>query len=245
MISIQGLTKHYGEGEAHTRVLDDVDLTIDEGEFVAIIGTSGSGKTTLLNVIGGLDHGWSGDVRVGDQDLARLNDADLARFRNRMMGFVFQQFNLLDHLSSLENVALPSYFQAGEHSVEPHARAATLLERVGLGDKLDVPPTKLSGGQKQRVAIARALFAQPSIMLCDEPTGSLDRKTGVTILDLFRQLNEDEGITLIMVTHEEHIARMSHRIIRLEDGVVVADMANTPVDADEEIVPAHADGEAE
>lgn len=235
MIHIDGLTKHYGSGGARTKVLDDVSLTIDAGEFVSIIGTSGSGKTTLLNIIGGLDSEWEGKVTLGDRQLANLDDAALARMRNETIGFVFQQFNLLDHLTALENVALPSFFSRGGES-DPSARARSMLERVGLGDKLDAPPTQLSGGQKQRVAIARALFSRPSLILCDEPTGSLDRKTGVTILELFQELNEQEQITLVMVTHEEHIARMSRRIIRLEDGRVVADLRNEPTDPGERII---------
>lgn len=238
MIAIDGLTKHYGSGEARTRVLDDVTLTIDAGEFVSIIGTSGSGKTTLLNIIGGLDSKFEGKVSLNGREVAGLSDAQLAHLRNETIGFVFQQFNLLDHLSALENVALPSFFGPGD-AAQAKRRATELLERVGLGDRLDAPPTQLSGGQKQRVAIARALFAQPAVILCDEPTGSLDRKTGVTILDLFADLNRDEGITLIMVTHEEHIARMSRRIIRLEDGVVVTDIENTPIDPTEHIIAPH------
>lgn len=226
MIAISNLTKHYGSGEARTKVLDDVSLTIEQGEFVSIIGTSGSGKTTLLNVIGGLDSVWEGDVSLAGRKLHGLGDSELAALRNELLGFVFQQFNLLDHLSALENVALPSFF--GKTTTDPAARAKELLVRVGLGDKLTARPTELSGGQKQRVAIARALFTSPSVILCDEPTGSLDRKTGLTIMALFRQLNEEDGITLVMVTHEEHIARMSGRIIRLEDGVVVEDVRNEP-----------------
>lgn len=236
MIAIEGLTKYYGVGEARTRVLDDVTLTIDAGEFVSIIGTSGSGKTTLLNIIGGLDSTFEGRVSLDGKQVGGLGDRELARLRNETIGFVFQQFNLLDHLSALENVALPSFF-GPSNAPAAHDRAAKLLQRVGLQDKLEATPTQLSGGQKQRIAIARALFAQPSVILCDEPTGSLDRKTGVTILDLFAKLNREENITLIMVTHEEHIARMSRRIIRLEDGVVVTDVKNTPIDPNQQILP--------
>lgn len=248
MIEIVGLTKYYGSDAARTRVLHDVNLTIGQGEFVSIIGTSGSGKTTLLNIIGGLDRGFSGSVKVHDIPLESLADRHLAALRNRAIGFVFQQFNLLDHLSSAENVRLPAFFRS-EHADDrfsrlgrsdadrddPETRAQKLLEQMGIADKADVPPTKLSGGQKQRVAIARALFCAPSLILCDEPTGSLDRKTGVTILELFRSLNRDHGITIVMVTHEEHIARMSERIIRLEDGVVVSDVPNEPVDPSTDI----------
>ncbi len=248
MIEIVGLKKYYGSDAARTCVLDDVTLTIEAGEFVSIIGTSGSGKTTLLNVIGGLDRDWTGSVSMHGIDVGALPEKDLAVLRNRTIGFVFQQFNLLDHLSALENVTLPSFFRpesvpaklksiaaAGDPRLDPATRGTELLGKMGLSDKLDVPPTRLSGGQKQRVAIARALFSSPSIILCDEPTGSLDRKTGVTILQLFRELNQNDGITMVMVTHEEHIARMSDRIIRLEDGVVVSDTRNDPVDPSLEI----------
>lgn len=222
MIEVSELSKHYGRGEARTAVLDDVTLTIDQGEFVAIVGTSGSGKTTLLNVIGGLDGEWDGSVKVEEHDLQKLDDSSLAEMRNSKLGFVFQQFNLLDHLTALENVLLPAFFGVnGTDTLQ--GRGVELLRRVGLGDKLDARPPQLSGGQKQRVAIARALLQQPRVILCDEPTGSLDRDTGIQVLDIFRKLNEEDGITIIMVTHEEHIAQMARRIIRLEDGRVVGD----------------------
>lgn len=229
-IEVEGLKKFYGKGDLRAQILSDVSFTIDAGEFVAIMGTSGSGKTTLLNVMGGLDSGFIGDVRVGPNALRSLDERSLAGLRNTSFGFVFQQFHLLDHLSSLENVALPDFFDAGHRTKEAaRARAKELLEKVGLGHKLSAKPTELSGGQKQRVAIARALFNDPEIIFCDEPTGSLDRNTGLQIMELFRELNEDRGITLIMVTHEEHIAQMARRILRLEDGVLVGDDINAPV----------------
>jgi len=241
MIQVESLQKHYGSGEARTRVLHDVNLTIDDGEFVAIIGTSGSGKTTLLNILGGLDGTYDGTVRVDGHELGALSERDLAELRNQHFGFVFQQFNLLDHLSSLENVVLPEYFKPGTSDVAAAIdRATELLGHVGLSEKLDAPPPKLSGGQKQRVAIARALFHAPSVILCDEPTGSLDRATGVQILEFFQKLNAEDDITLVMVTHEEHIARMSRRIIRLEDGEVVADEANEPIAPDDDLLTATA-----
>jgi putative ABC transport system ATP-binding protein len=231
-ISVENLSKHYGRGKARTLVLDHVDLSIDEGEFVSIVGTSGSGKTTLLNIMGGLDRDYEGDARVGEHRLSELGERQLAGLRNAEFGFVFQQFNLLDHLSARENVYLPEYFDRDGHD-QGQSRAVTLLERVGLGDKLDERPPRLSGGQKQRVAIARALFNSPSIIFCDEPTGSLDRKTGLQIMKVFQDLNRDEDMTLIVVTHEEHIARMARRIVRLEDGAIVADEPNEPVEPDE------------
>jgi len=209
-------------------VLRDVSMTIDEADFVCLIGTSGSGKTTLLNVIGGLDRDYDGSVEVDGNELGKLSEKEIARLRSETFGFVFQQFNLLDHLTSLENVALPSFF-ADDDREGAEERAFELLERVGLADKADARPPALSGGQKQRVAIARALFGEPRVLLCDEPTGSLDRVTGIEILNIFRELNDDD-ITLIMVTHEEHIARMSRRIIRFEDDVIESDDPNDPVE---------------
>ena len=210
-----------------------MSVSIEAGEFVAIIGTSGSGKTTLLNVIGGLDRDFTGNVSVNDQKVSGMAEAQLAKLRNTTIGFVFQQFNLLDHLTAAENVALPDFFSP---KVDRDAlkHAIGLLDSVGLADKADSNPTQLSGGQKQRVAIARSLFCDPALLLCDEPTGSLDRNTGVEILNIFRELN-DKGLTLVMVTHEEHIARMAHRIIRVEDGRIVSDRPNNPVDAAREL----------
>lgn len=231
-ISVENLSKKYGRADAETLVLDHVDLTIDEGEFVSIVGTSGSGKTTLLNILGGLDRDFDGHARVGDFQLAELGERELARLRNQEFGFVFQQFNLLDHLTALENVFLPEYFDRDGHE-GGEERAVRLLERVGLGDKVDEKPPRLSGGQKQRVAIARALYNNPSLIFCDEPTGSLDRKTGLQIMKAFQDLNREDDMTLIVVTHEEHIARMARRIIRLEDGAIVADEPNDPVQPDE------------
>jgi ABC-type lipoprotein export system ATPase subunit len=221
MIAIEGLTKTYGKGAGKHVALDNLTLDISEGEFVSIVGTSGSGKTTLLNVIGGLDRTWAGTVRVGEHKLGDLTDAELSAMRNQQVGYVFQHFNLLDHLTCLENVLLPSYF--GKYEGNPQKRALEVLERMELGHKVSERPTALSGGQKQRVAIARALFNEPRLILCDEPTGSLDRVTGVKILQLFQDLNEAEKITMIMVTHETHISEMANRVIRLEDGAIATD----------------------
>jgi putative ABC transport system ATP-binding protein len=234
-LQVTDLSKFFGRGKGRTRVLRDVSLSIRSGEFVAIVGTSGSGKTTLLNIMGGLDRTYEGKVRVGDKHLEEFSDQKLSALRNQRFGFVFQQFNLLDHLTTSENIALPSYFSAKDASqgTSPLQRAHQLLHRVSLGDKTEERPPQLSGGQKQRVAIARALFHQPSIIFCDEPTGSLDRKTGLQVMKIFQDLNREEQMTLIVVTHEEHIARMASRIIRLEDGVLVADEPNEPVEPDE------------
>ena len=227
-IRVSQLKKSYGPAHNRTPVLKDLSFTLDSGDFVAIMGTSGSGKTTLLNIMGGLDRGFEGQVHVGPHALDRMSERALAQLRNQRFGFVFQQFHLLDHLSALENVSLPDFFTHGAPR-EPQqvtARAASLLARVGLGDKLESRPTALSGGQKQRVAIARALLNSPAILFCDEPTGSLDRQTGLQILDLFEELNAQDGLTLIMVTHEEHIASRARRVLRLEDGALVSDEAS-------------------
>ena len=232
-IAVSNLEKYYGEGEARSRILHAVDLDIEAGEFVAIVGTSGSGKTTLLNIVGGLDRDYDGTVEVDGHDLAQMPESELAAMRNQTFGFVFQQFNILDHLTARENVALPGFFSRHQHKERDedlrYSDPVFLLERVGLGDKLDAYPNHLSGGQQQRVAIARALYGNPDHILCDEPTGNLDRSTGLQIMEVFQELNRDDEMTLVMVTHEEHIARMSRRIIRLEDGRIISDERNEPV----------------
>lgn len=221
MILTESVNKTYGTGAGTTRVLRDVSLSFSAGEFVSIVGTSGSGKTTFLNIIGGLDRSFTGKVEVAGHNFGQLTEKQLAALRNRQFGFVFQQFNLLDHITALENVAMPAFF-ADETISDPEGHALKLLERVGLKDKAEAKPGELSGGQKQRVAIARALFRGPRVLLCDEPTGSLDKTTGLQILELFKELNDD-GITVLMVTHEEHIAALTRRRVRFEDGAVVAD----------------------
>lgn len=245
MIRIRDLNKSYEDGHNPTPVLQDVNLEIEAGQFVSIVGTSGSGKTTLLNIIGGLDRDYSGEVSVDGRELQGLGEREMARLRNETFGFVFQQFNLLDHLTVEENVALPGFFSARDTSSgqrgqrgqsgqdEGAGSPEALLARVGLEEKIGEYPNRLSGGQQQRVAIARALYGRPRNMLCDEPTGNLDRRTGLQVMELFQTLNREEEITLIMVTHEEHIARMSDRIVRLEDGRVISDEANEPVEPSE------------
>jgi putative ABC transport system ATP-binding protein len=216
---VQNLEKRYG-AEA---VLRGVTLTVEEGELVSLIGRSGSGKSTLLHVLGGLDRRYTGSVEVLGRELASLDDRGLARFRNREVGFVFQAFNLLDHLTVRENVALPSYFADGAMAgvAESRARADEALERVGVRDKADARPGELSGGQKQRVAIARALYARPRLLLADEPTGNLDSETGAQIIELFRALNRDR-ITIVIVTHEERVSQAAARVLRVDDGRIVA-----------------------
>ncbi len=219
-ISLKGINKFYGTGQARQQVLFNVSLDVEKGELLSIVGTSGSGKSTLLNIIGGLDRDYEGTVRVRQQDYAGLSDSKLATLRNHTIGFVFQAFNLLDHLTVWENVALPAYFDR-RTSKELKARAEQVLDKVGLANKSDAKPSNLSGGQKQRVAIARALFNQPTILLCDEPTGNLDSKTGQQIIELFKGLNRKDGITLLLVTHERRVSDVAHRVLRIEDGRIV------------------------
>jgi len=227
LIQLREVNKTYSTGRVEAHVLRDVELEVGPGELVAIVGTSGSGKSTLLNVVGGLDRDYTGQALVTGQDLARLSDGQLSRFRNSKVGFVFQQFNLLEHLSCAENVALPAMFS--EVAVpDARERAVAALTRVGIPEKVDELPANLSGGQKQRVAIARALFNRPPLLLCDEPTGNLDSRTGQQIIDLFVSLNTDDGITLLIVTHEARVSTAAHRVVRLEDGRV-SDQPELPV----------------
>lgn len=219
LISLRGVNKWYGTGAGRQQILFAVDVEILEGELVSIVGTSGSGKSTLLNIVGGLDRQYQGTVEVLGRRYGKLSDRQLSKLRNQQIGFVFQAFNLLDHLTCWENVALPAFF--GKPRENPQKRAEAMLERVGLGKKIHAKPSNLSGGQKQRVAIARALFNEPKLLLCDEPTGNLDSKTGAQIIDMFSMLNSEEGITVLIVTHEIRVSRVADRHIRLEDGRVV------------------------
>lgn len=224
MISVQNVRKVYPTNPDYP-VLRGVSLGIRAGEFVSIIGTSGSGKSTLLNIIGGLDNHYDGMVSVDNLELKTLRDPDLSHFRNRKIGFVFQAFNLLNHLNCSENVRLPSYFMSNLSVEELNKRTQACLEAVGLTKKAHQKPLTLSGGERQRVAIARALFNEPKILLCDEPTGSLDSKTGDKILDLFESLNRESGITLIIVTHDIRVSERAGRLIRIEDGRIASDTA--------------------
>lgn len=227
MIELRGVRKRYRSGGVVNEVLRGVDLAVDDGELISLVGRSGSGKTTLLHAIGGLDRDYEGTVLVDGADLRKLGDTALSNYRNRTVGFVFQSFYLLPHLSCAENVALPSVFARHERQPgsEREARIAEVLEQVGLSDKIHALPSTLSGGQRQRVAIARALFNRPRLMLCDEPTGNLDRDMGESIMRLFEQLNRDEGITIIIVTHDPAIARSTRRTLVVRDGLV-ADAAS-------------------
>ena len=210
------LTKIYYMGGEELIALNKVNLKINQGEFVSILGPSGSGKSTLMNIIGCLDVPTSGSYDLSGQRVANLNEKELARIRNKEIGFIFQSFQLLPRLSTLQNVELPMIY-AGVPPLERRKRAIRILERVGLGDKLPNLPTQLSGGQQQRVAIARSVVTEPSILLADEPTGALDQKTGSEIMKLFSELNS-EGRTIIMITHDENIAKYGNRIFRIIDG---------------------------
>ncbi len=222
MIRARGVHKSYRTGKSELSVLRGVDLDVADGEFVALMGRSGSGKSTLLGILGGLDTDYRGDVQVGGQDLRKLKDAELSAYRNRAIGFVFQAFHLLDHLSCIDNVALPALFVrgAGASDVEARARAQALLERVGIPEKAQARPSTLSGGQKQRLAIARALFHRPALLIGDEPTGNLDSATAEGVLELFTGLCRDEKVTLVMVTHDPLLARKADRTIEIRDGLV-------------------------
>jgi len=224
MIRLRQVSKRYRGARAEEQALAHVDLEIAEGEHVALLGPSGSGKTSLLNIIGGLDRVYEGTVEVNTVDLAPLSDRALARLRARTIGFVFQHYGLLDHLTVTENVALPGAFEddAARSRFDADQRAMALLERVGIAHKAGALPPTLSGGQRQRVAIARALFNAPRLLLCDEPTGSLDTTASEGVIRLLETLNT-EGVTLLTVTHDPRVAASAKRVIRLEDGCVVED----------------------
>jgi len=221
LISISNLRKIYQMGEVEVRALDGVDLEIEAGEYVAIMGPSGSGKSTLMNLIGCLDTPTSGEYVLNGQRVSDLDDTELAEIRNHEIGFVFQTFNLLSRATALSNVELPLIY-ARISARERHRRAREALEKVGLGDRAKHQPNELSGGQRQRVALARALVNQPSILLADEPTGNLDSRTSAEMMELFNELNA-AGNTMVVVTHEEDIAAHARRVVRLLDGKIVVD----------------------
>jgi putative ABC transport system ATP-binding protein len=216
-----GLTRRYKMGDTQVDALRGVDLTVTRGEFVALVGPSGSGKSTVLNLVGGLDQPTSGQVWINGTELSASDERTLTRHRRQHVGFVFQSFNLLPRLTAKENVALPLMF-SGVPEKERLARAGELLERVGLGPRLAHRPTQLSGGEQQRVAIARALVGEPALLLADEPTGNLDSATGAEIMRLLKALNQERGLTLLVVTHDPEIAAFATRTVRLRDGKVDA-----------------------
>ena len=216
-----GLTRRYKMGDTQVDALRGVDLTVTRGEFVALVGPSGSGKSTVLNLVGGLDQPTSGQVWINGTELSASDERTLTRHRRQHVGFVFQSFNLLPRLTAKENVALPLMF-SGVPEKERLARAGELLERVGLGPRLTHRPTQLSGGEQQRVAIARALVGEPALLLADEPTGNLDSATGAEIMRLLKALNQERGLTLLVVTHDPEIAAFATRTVRLRDGKVDA-----------------------
>lgn len=234
-IELKNLYKTYYLGEIEVPALRGISLTVDRGEFVALMGASGSGKTTLMNILGCLDRPTSGEYWLDGEEVSRLSADDLALIRNHKLGFVFQNFNLLPRTSALDNVAMPLTYTA-EHlsDREVRLRVVDLLQRCGLGERLDHEPSQLSGGQQQRVAIARALVNHPPLLFADEPTGNMDSRTSDEVLQIIRQLNEEEGITIILVTHDENVARYAKRVIRIHDGIIVADTALLLVPAAEQ-----------
>ena len=223
LITVRDLTKVYRMGDVEVHALRGVGLTIREGEMVAIMGPSGSGKSTLMNIIGCLDQPSSGDYLLDGVNVGDLDDNELAAIRNQKIGFVFQQYMLLQRTTALRNVELPMLYGGKGGNRRDRARAA--LEAVGMGQRLDHKPNELSGGQQQRVAIARALVNEPRIIMADEPTGALDTRTGEEIMGIFQKLNREQGITVILVTHEHDVAQHAQRIISVRDGVVASDEA--------------------
>ena len=222
LIELRNVYKIYGEGlESEVRALDDVSLTIQRGEFTAVVGQSGSGKSTMMNVLGCLDIPTYGSYFLNGTDVSELTDKELSRIRNKEIGFIFQQYNLIQNLSVLENVELPLIYQ-GIDPIDRHEMAMDALERVGLAERFRHKPTEMSGGQQQRVAIARAIATRPPIIMADEPTGALDSRTGLEVLGFLRQLNR-EGSTIILITHDNGIAATARRIVRLADGKIIED----------------------
>jgi putative ABC transport system ATP-binding protein len=224
LIHLEGIRKSYFNGDIETPVLHGIDLTIQHGEFVAIMGQSGSGKSTLMNILGALDTPTSGQYALNGKEVSKLDDNALAKVRNETIGFVFQGFNLLKRMPLVDNVALPLLY-GGVSMTEARKRAAVKLEQTGLGKFLRRLPNQISGGQQQRVAIARALVCEPALILADEPTGNLDTTTSEEIMNLFTRLNAEQGMSILIVTHEPDVARYAKRLVRLKDGLVTYDGA--------------------
>jgi putative ABC transport system ATP-binding protein len=227
LLRVRDLVKTYQVGDAAVRALRGVTLDIDAGEFVAVVGPSGSGKSTFMHILGCLDRPTSGEYWLEDRDVSRLNDDDLSTIRNGQIGFVFQGFNLLARTSAVENVELPLLYGAAKVAAgERRRRALAALDAVGLADRAAHHPNQLSGGQQQRVAIARALLNNPSILFADEPTGNLDSRTSVEVMDIFQRLKHERGITIVLITHEQQVAEYGSRIIAFKDGQILSDRAN-------------------
>jgi putative ABC transport system ATP-binding protein len=228
MIQLTDITRTYRSGTVAVHALGGIDLSVSEGEFVAIMGASGSGKSTLMNILGCLDRPTTGRYHLAGQDVSMLSRDQLARIRNQTIGFVFQSFHLLPRTSALENVELPLLYSPEDLGwKEIHERARHALDTVGLADRLEHTPSELSGGQQQRVAIARALVTRPRLLLADEPTGNLDSRTGLEIMEMMQELNRD-GLTILMVTHESDIASFARRTVVLRDGTIRTDRATQP-----------------
>ncbi len=223
LIQLHGICKSYTLGEVEVHALQGVSLNIARGEYVALIGASGSGKTTLMNTLGCLDRPSSGSYLLEGEEVVEMSGDQRARLRNRKIGFVFQNFNLLSRTSALENVELPLLYRGRLRAAVRRDRAGKLLKKVGLESRMDHHPSQLSGGQQQRVAIARAMANEPAILLADEPTGNLDSRTSREVMDLFRQLNQEDGITVVVVTHNQEVAKYAHRTVVLRDGEVICD----------------------
>ncbi|MEX2270943.1 MAG: ABC transporter ATP-binding protein [Vicinamibacterales bacterium] len=225
VISVRDLTKTYHVGEHVVRALRGVSLDVEPGEFICVTGPSGSGKSTFMHIVGCLDRPTSGRYVLDGKDVSKLSKDDLARVRNKKIGFVFQGFNLLSRTTALDNVELPLLYdsKSGLKGADRHRKAKDVLDLVGLGERMDHYPNQLSGGQQQRVAIARALITDPAIILADEPTGNLDTRTSIEVMDIFQRLNRERGITVMLITHEQDIAEHGTRIIKFRDGKVVSD----------------------
>ncbi|MEM9694361.1 MAG: ABC transporter ATP-binding protein [Myxococcota bacterium] len=232
VVDAVGITKRYRDGKAVKVAVDGVDLRVERGEFVAVLGPSGCGKSTLLGIVGCLDRSYEGELRLFGQDTSALKDAALAELRGAKLGFVFQAFHLLGHLSARDNVLAPVLFSRTDRDAKTlRARADQLLERVGLGGRGDDMPSTMSGGERQRLAVARALLMEPPLLLCDEPTGNLDLRTGEQVTNIFRELHREQGLTIVAVTHEEQLAAAASRIVRLKAGRVVEQHPPSVADA--------------